>query len=340
MKKYFLTVLTIAFSISLCAQAPEGFSYHAVVSDNNGNPLVKESVSFRFSIIKGDVAGDMVYIEVHDVVTDEYGAVSLVIGKGNTVEGNFSLINWGNDSYFLKIEIDKSGGTAYTEMGTSQLLSVPYALYAKEAGNVFSGNYNDLINKPLTDGSETKVKADNINLNISGTGTADDPYVITERIHYVGENSGGGIVFYVYDKGRHGLIAAPSDQDQGIEWYNGIKRYTNTTGDGLGAGEMNTALIIAQQTSDNPMSNFAAKVCADYSVTSDGVSYGDWYLPSKYELALLYLEKDIVGNLKGEYYWSSTEFSSISAWAQNFSTGAQTNLNKSLPYSVRAVRAF
>ncbi|MBK7712961.1 MAG: hypothetical protein IPJ37_20020 [Bacteroidales bacterium] len=82
--------------------------------------------------------------------------------------------------------------------------------------------------------------------------------------HFIGENFGGGIVFYVYDEMRHGLIASTRDQNNLISWYNGIKRNTNTTGDGLNAGSMNTALIIALQTNDNPMGNFAAK-CAQTS---------------------------------------------------------------------------
>jgi hypothetical protein len=178
------------------------------------------------------------------------------------------------------------------------------------------------------------------NVIVTGSGTETDPYIINEKSHYVGENYGGGIVFYVYDSGRHGLIAAKTDLDLSIEWYNGIKRYTNTTGDGIDAGEMNTALIIALQTNDNPMGVFAAKICADYSVTVGGVTYGDWYLPSKLELSLLYSQKSVIGEITNSFYWSSTEFSSVSAWCQNFLNGIQSNLNKSNPYSVRAIRSF
>ena len=103
---------------------------------------------------------------------------------------------------------------------------------------------------------------------------------------------------------------------------------------------MNTMLIIALQTNDDQTGNFAAKVCEDYSMTIDGVTYGDWYLPSKHELDLLFSRKNLVGGFVGNYYWSSTEFSSVSAWCQNFSTGIQYNLNKNTPYGVRAIRAF
>lgn len=365
MKRYLLLTLLLTVALPLLCQAPQSISYHAIVRNNSGNPMVNHAVSFHFSILKGSTTGSLIYDEQHDTITDQTGGVWLVIGKGIVQSGDFTAIDWGTDSYFLNIGIDTTGGTFYTDMGTFQFLSVPYALYSNKAGNGFSGNYNDLINKPITDGSETKINA-GINIILSGTGTNSDPYIINsetkvtagnnvivtgsgtkndpfiinERIHFVGESWGDGIVFYVYDNGRHGLIAAMTDQDPSIQWYNGTKRYTNTTGDGIGSGEMNTTLIIALQTNDNPMSNFAAKVCADYSFTSDGITYGDWYLPSKYELAILFIQKSTVGNFVGENYWSSTEFSSITAWCQNFSTGVQINVDKSLPQRVRAIRAF
>lgn len=339
MKKIFFTILSVVTVASLYAQAPQAFSYYAMVRNDSGNPISNRLVSFQFSILRDSATGAVYYREKHNVTTDQFGAVSLIIGGGTDKTGNFNTISWGSGKYFLKVELDTLGGTFYRHMGTSQFLSVPYALWATKAANGFSGDYNDLINKPIIDGGETKITA-GYNIVINGIGTSTDPYVINEKTHYVGESYGGGTVFYVYDNGRHGLISATVDQNPGIEWYNGTRRYTNTTGDGLGAGEMNTTLIIALQTNDNPVGNFAAKICADYSVTTDGVTYGDWYLPSKFELALLYIQKDIIGNFNSEYYWSSTELSSVSAWSQNFVSGLQYNLNKNIPYGVRAIRRF
>ena len=159
-------------------------------------------------------------------------------------------------------------------------------------------------------------------------------------VHFIGEKYGGGIVFYVYDNGQHGLIAATADQSTGIQWFNGTYRYTGTTGDGLNAGAMNTALIVATQMSDIQTGNFAAKVCADYSVAGGSITYGDWYLPSKYELNLLYLQKTIVGGFTNLDYWSSSEVNSSLAWFQGFGFGVQGNGNKNSTYYVRAVRAF
>ena len=164
-----------------------------------------------------------------------------------------------------------------------------------------------------------------------------------QPLHYIGENYGGGTVFFVYDNGQHGLIAAPTDQSTSIKWWNGTGRYTGSKGDGLRAGEMNTAMIVAAQVPDNETSNFAARVCADYSVSLGGITYGDWYLPSKYELNLLYQNRVKVPNLASAVYWSSTEFNQIVAWYIDFSNGNVdfNDFNKSAAnYYVRAIRSF
>lgn len=176
------------------------------------------------------------------------------------------------------------------------------------------------------------------------TSTVSGTLTWTGGVHYIGETYGGGIVFYVYDNGKHGLIAATSDQSTGIRWYGASATFTNTRarGDGVGAGLKNTSIIIANQGSldGNP---FAATVCNEYSVTETvgGITttYGDWYLPSKYELNLLNLQKTLVGAF-ANYYWSSTELDVNNAWYQVFSNGLQLTTTKWATANVRAIRAF
>jgi hypothetical protein len=133
MKKVIVIVIVIVLmsGLTLQAQAPEGFSYHAIVRDYSGVPIVTQPVSFRFSILKGSPLSSEVYSEIHNILTDQFGEVSLVIGNGIDKSGSLLSIDWGADSYFIKAELDITGGTSYTDMGTTQLLSVPYALYAK-----------------------------------------------------------------------------------------------------------------------------------------------------------------------------------------------------------------
>jgi len=159
--------------------------------------------------------------------------------------------------------------------------------------------------------------------------------------HFIGESYGGGIVFYVYDNGQHGLIAATADQNGGapIRWFGGTDTNTRARADGIGAGLKNTAIIIANQ---GPIDGaaFAATVCNEYLVTVGGVTYGDWYLPSKHELNLLYLQKNVVGGFVTDGYWCSTEGGISNAGIQDFGFGGQGNDFKYYTYRVRAVRAF
>jgi hypothetical protein len=159
-------------------------------------------------------------------------------------------------------------------------------------------------------------------------------------VHFVGENYGGGIVFYIYDNGQHGLIASLNDQIQGTAWWNGVNRVTGATSGGISSGAAYTAIIVATQMADNQVGNFAAKSCADYSVAMGGITYGDWYLPSYYELNLLFGQKNLVGGFANTWYWSSTENSQTGAYVQDFVTGAQSVFAKSLSYNVRAIRYF
>lgn len=169
---------------------------------------------------------------------------------------------------------------------------------------------------------------------------------IKSNKHYIGEHYRGGIIFYVDKKGQHGLIASLRDGNrQGIQWRNGTSgnKTTNARGDGLGAGETNTRLIIAQQTIDDQKGNFAALMAANFKVQEDGITpcktpiakdtvcYGGWYLPSAFELQLMHanLAQSNVSAFAPEYYWSSTESDMSNAWLVNFSTGELIASSKS-----------
>jgi len=143
-----VSLFLYSFSFPLMSQVPNSFTYQAVVRNSSGMPLVNQEISLRISILKGDVFGTFVYVETHIANTNQFGLITKNIGEGDVVNGIFEEIDWSHGPFFLKVEIDISGGTNYSEMGTSQLLSVPYALYAKESENGFSGDYNDLVNKP------------------------------------------------------------------------------------------------------------------------------------------------------------------------------------------------
>lgn len=128
MKNFNLFILTVLFGSALCAQTPQAFNYQAVARDGSGTVLANRSVSFRITILETGSATP-VYTELHSKNTNTFGLVSLMIGSGSTT-GSFSSINWGSKSYSMKVEIDPNGGLTFQDMGTSPLLSVPYALHA------------------------------------------------------------------------------------------------------------------------------------------------------------------------------------------------------------------
>ena len=150
MKKSFISLILL-LSVAYCAaQSPEKMSYQCVVRKSGGELVANRNIGLRISILQGSASGNVVYQETYNPnpQTNANGLVSVEIGGGAALSGSFSDIDWGSGTYFLKTETDPAGGTNYTVSGTSQLLSVPYALHAKTAENGFSGNYEDLSNKP------------------------------------------------------------------------------------------------------------------------------------------------------------------------------------------------
>ncbi|HRX68301.1 MAG TPA: hypothetical protein P5200_08015, partial [Tenuifilaceae bacterium] len=142
MKRIILLCAAITLTVVVTAQLPEKMSYQAVVRNSNNQPVTNQLIGMQISIIQGSVNGAGIYVETQSPTSNSNGLISLVIGEGTVQSGNFSSINWANGPYFIKTETDPSGGTNYTISGTSQLLSVPYALHAKTA-ETLSGTINE-----------------------------------------------------------------------------------------------------------------------------------------------------------------------------------------------------
>jgi len=130
-----LLIVMGSLMILVVAQAPQAFKYQAVIRDKAGQVLSNQNVSLQVSILQSSVDGPEIYRELHSVTTNELGLVSIEIGKGKNPTGSLSAIDWGAGSHFLKLEMDMEGGINFELMGVSQLLSVPYALYAEKAGS-------------------------------------------------------------------------------------------------------------------------------------------------------------------------------------------------------------
>jgi hypothetical protein len=332
MKKLILSLVAAAtLSLSSFGQAPEGFKYQAVVRDAGNTILNNQAVGMRMTIQQGSIGGTTVYSETFSTTTNAYGLVNLEIGNGTVVSGAFATIDWANGPFFMETAVDVTGGTSYSVMGTSQLMSVPYALYAKTSGSSTPGPQG--IQGPAgndgapgatgpagpagNDGAvgatgpagadgQGGVTTAGADIAIAGTGTVADPYVISSRTYTIGLwPELGGHVFWVSADGKHGLVAETQDQGISTTWYE----------------------------SQNVISDLS-----NHSV--NGQNFRDWRLPTKYELNEMYLQGAVIGGFANNYYWSSTESDFPTAWLQEFITGGTLGLNKVNPFYVRAVRAF
>jgi hypothetical protein len=377
MRKIVTIFAALIFTATLWAQAPQKMSYQAVIRDAGGNLVISKGIGMQISILQGITP---VYQETQTPITNANGLVTLEIGTGSVVSGVFASINWAAGVYSITTEIDPTskGGTNYSITCTSQLLSVPYALTAakvtgtqaseitantakisypatdaiKLAGIAAGAEVNvnadwnattgdaQILNKPTiptaADGSETKLSA-GTNVTVTGAGTGVSPYVINSTVSTlaIGQSYQGGIIFWLDAAGKHGLIAATVDNGQ-TKWFNNSYVSTSATIDAIYGGKVNTTKIVNIQTTGI----YAAQICADYSVTVNNEYFDDWYLPSRYELALLATASSTVGGFQPTYYWSSTETSSNGARVVDFNNNTYVTLTKDNSAYVRAIRAF
>ena len=142
MKNILLTLLVCFSLMNSNAQAPQGIPYQSVIRNGSGALLINQAVHVRFSIHDSTMLGTIVYQETHTSTTSNLGMVTLSIGQGTPSTGMFSSINWGVNSKFMQVELDATGGNNYIDLGTQQMMSVPFALYSNAAGEVKSKGSN------------------------------------------------------------------------------------------------------------------------------------------------------------------------------------------------------
>lgn len=346
MKRIITICAALVMTASVFAQSPEKMSYQAVVRDGNNVLVTSTAVGMQISILQGSTSGTAVYIETQTPTTNANGLVSVELGNGTVMSGNFTTIDWTNGPYFIKTETDPTGGTTYSITGTSQLLSVPYALHAKTAetvtgtitetdpifgASVASGitgtdtTYWNNKQDQLTAGNNISIVGNTINATAGGS----------SYTFYLGQDTLGGIVFYIYigsDGNQHGLIVNPGEST--AQWQSsGIT--TNATRSWDGVYNMNL------------MTGSPAKTYCQGLSTG---GYTDWYLPSVDELSILWHNRFHANNALNAgsytllsnvaYYWSSTERDATGAFDLYFYNGSTGDNNKTFTYSVRAVRAF
>ncbi|MCP4521955.1 MAG: hypothetical protein GY827_09755 [Cytophagales bacterium] len=181
-----MTFVLLLMTLTTFAQTPNMFNYQAVIRDEAGTIVSNTEIGLRLSILKGTTNGQNVHQGDYTVTTDNFGVVSVKIGGPDVSIGDFSTIDWGSDSYFLKTEIDLEGGNNYIEMGVTQFISVPYAIHsstsdtAKYAMSV--ANVDDADANPQNEIQSLRLKGDTLFLSnsnfvlLSGIGANVDFY--------------------------------------------------------------------------------------------------------------------------------------------------------------------
>jgi hypothetical protein len=183
MKKIYSIVTCILLTASVWSQAPQKMSYQAVIRNTNNTLVTSKVIGMRISILKGSSVGTEVYAETQTstIATNANGLVSIEIGTGTPVIGSFVGIKWSEGPYFIKTETDPTGGTNYTIIGTSELLSIPYALHAKTVENLSGINTGDQDLSGLATSSSVNSSLSTKVDKVNGKGLSTNDYTTVEK---------------------------------------------------------------------------------------------------------------------------------------------------------------
>jgi hypothetical protein len=242
MKRILLTVGILLGCHLVSAQAPEKMSYQAVMRNTTGQLLVNQNIGVKVSVLQGSPAGTVVYSERLTGMTNVNGLISMEIGTGTVLSGTFAAINWPSGNYYLKTETDPTGGTSYTIAGTSQLLSVPYAMYAKTSGSSGGGSltlpYTATVNNA---GNLFSITNDGDGTSLEGNNSTTTSSIAAVR-GIVTNVAPGGFSSGVrgINNGTGGLGVGVWGSQAGSGWGvygvtpNGLGVYGNASGSGYG----------------------------------------------------------------------------------------------------------
>jgi hypothetical protein len=288
MKKTICSLALIFTGFLAMAQSPDKMTYQSVIRNASNNLVTSSNVGMQMSILQGSPSGLAVFIERHLTTTNINGLATLEIGAGTVIAGSFSGIDWSAGPYFLKTEVDPSGGTTYSISGTTQLLSVPYALYAESSGDSFSGDYNDLTNTPtnlsdfnndsgfITSPNDADSNPTNELQNLSLVGNT---LSISSGNSVVLTSASGNTLDQSYDQGGPGAgrtITADAGEVQiNTATANGIALRTQNTNTGVAliASSTNSAnTFSAIQASTNSSSTLASGIVGNSSGAANGIS--------------------------------------------------------------------
>ncbi len=307
MKKLLVLIIAVTVTAGLFAQAPQKMSYQSVLRNNNGELITSQDVVLKISILQGTENGTSVYTEIQTTTTNVNGLITLEVGAGTTAD-DFSSIDWSAGPYYIKVETDPEGGTNYTISGTSQLLSVPYALYAGNSGSSSSKHY---IGELYGGGIIFWISPDGDHGLIASLKDIDDGtgVIWSDAADVIGETAesmtdGVSNTEAIISQSGHTTSAAKLCKEYSSDGYSGWYLPSDR--------------------------EFVLLAAVDYMI--DDVFDND--------------DNDATGGFIQEYddlfgrYWTSTETPSGKAWIFSFPENLMKSAGKTSPYRVRAIRSF
>ncbi len=227
-----LLILLFAIQATTFPQAPQGFNYQLIARDADGNLISGQNLGFRLSILEEGIAGNPVYAETHTVATNAYGQAVLVVGNGIPVFGSFNQIDWGSQPHYIKTELDATGGNNWQVMGTTQLLSVPYAIYANTSGSSTTPAYTAGVGIHITaDGIISNTATDQI-ITLEGesgiqiTGVYPEFFVVNTAPNatHTGDAVGNEALVVVKIQGRDVASTVPDDRNI-LRWNQALAQW-------------------------------------------------------------------------------------------------------------------
>lgn len=223
MKSILILSVFILYGVLSWAQAPEKMTYQAVIRNASNSLVSNATIGMQVSILQSSPTGVASYIETHTATSNANGLVTIEIGNGTPVAGSFSGIDWSNGPYYIKTETDPNGGTTYSITGTSQLLSVPYALFAKQAESVAVDQVDDADADPTNEIQNLSINGQDLSISDGNTVTLPD---------------NGNTLDQAYDQGGAGMgrtiTADAGEVEITNSTSNGIGLRVSTTNTGVG----------------------------------------------------------------------------------------------------------
>ena len=312
-----ITLMLLAFlQFQMIGQITQSIAYQSVVRNSDGSEMSSIAMIITFRIHDVTASGTVVYQESHSTTSNSQGLVVLNVGQGQPSVGTFDNIDWGNGAKFLHVVMNAGNGEV--DLGTQQMMSVPYALYTKRVRMRTSATGDTLI--------------------IGGNHVIVPGISAANPTAEVGQMYQGGVVVYEFQSGdfgyvvgeHHGIIAAMQDlAEASFGCYNISMNAVNSA---VGSGAQNTDNIVNGCTQETT----AALLC--WNLVLNG--YSDWYLPSMDELGILYQNRVLL-QMYNSNYWSSTELSIYDGGIYNFVTGNPGSSSRQLFVNgVRPIRYY